>query len=115
MKCGNNLKQIGIAMHMHNDTLGKLPAGWRDERGAGPSPPAPRWSSGSWLILPYIEQQALYTTINADLLTPGAPWRTTALPPPVAAPVGCSAARSDNGPQAQRTSLQELRDVQLHL
>jgi prepilin-type N-terminal cleavage/methylation domain-containing protein len=48
-KCQNNLKQIGLAMHNHHDTVGVLP--WGRSKGALDSP--------SWavLLLPYVEQQ----------------------------------------------------------
>jgi prepilin-type N-terminal cleavage/methylation domain-containing protein/prepilin-type processing-associated H-X9-DG protein len=57
MKCQNNLKQFGLAIHNYQDTNNKLPPGgyynW-DER-------------GTWLIytLPYMEQTALYKNIAA--------------------------------------------------
>ncbi|MCE9567831.1 MAG: DUF1559 domain-containing protein [Planctomycetes bacterium] len=52
MKCQNNLKQIGIAMHSFHDANSKLPLGNR----AGPS------YGYNWrlFILPYLEQSALY-------------------------------------------------------
>ena len=52
MKCSNNLKQLGLAMHNYHDTLGSCP--WGRSKGALDSP--------SWavLILPYIEQQNTY-------------------------------------------------------
>jgi len=60
MKCSNNLKQLGLAVHNYHDTTGTLP------RNAGPG-----YSYGnnavnewSWLaqILPYVEQDNLYTS-----------------------------------------------------
>jgi prepilin-type N-terminal cleavage/methylation domain-containing protein/prepilin-type processing-associated H-X9-DG protein len=69
MKCQNNLKQIGIACHMYNDSYNKLPAGWVTNLG-GTIAPNPGWS-WSLLILPFVEQQNLFTTINADVTTPG--------------------------------------------
>src|SRR3712207_133956 len=48
IKCTNNLKQIGLAMHNHHDTVGVLP--WGRSKGALDSP---SWAA---LILPYIEQ-----------------------------------------------------------
>src|SRR3954453_18832888 len=67
MKCSNNLKQLAIAMHSYHDANNKLPTGW-----VTPTSPMPRpgWS-WSLLVLPYIEQNPLCTTINADLATPG--------------------------------------------
>jgi prepilin-type N-terminal cleavage/methylation domain-containing protein len=52
MKCSNNLKQIGLAMHNFHDTSGTLP--WGRSKGALDSP--------SWavLVLPYIEQDNVY-------------------------------------------------------
>jgi prepilin-type N-terminal cleavage/methylation domain-containing protein len=51
-KCANNLKQIALGMHNHHDTVGVLP--WGRSKGALDSP--------SWavLVLPFIEQQAMW-------------------------------------------------------
>src|SRR5438093_8228191 len=63
--CQNNLRNIGLAMHMYQDTAKVLPKGWVTSPAAAPNP---GWS---WaiLILPYIEQQALYSSINPDIST----------------------------------------------
>jgi prepilin-type N-terminal cleavage/methylation domain-containing protein/prepilin-type processing-associated H-X9-DG protein len=52
MKCQNNLKQLGLAMHNFHDATGTLP--WGRSKGALDSP--------SWavVILPYVEQQNIY-------------------------------------------------------
>jgi len=73
-QCTNNLKQIGLAMHMYNDTYKKLPAGWATSSTAQPN------SGWSWsvIILPYIEQGPLFNALNPDLKTPGAPPAATA-------------------------------------
>src|SRR5499425_2961794 len=70
-QCTNNLKQIGLAFHMYNDTYNRLPTGWVTAAGGNPAP-NPGWS---WaiIILPYIEQDNLYKTIAPDVTTPGAP------------------------------------------
>src|SRR5215471_9250542 len=54
IQCENNLKQIGLALHNHHDTVKYLPSNVR--------PPATgtvrvRWAT---LLLPYIEQDTLY-------------------------------------------------------
>jgi prepilin-type N-terminal cleavage/methylation domain-containing protein/prepilin-type processing-associated H-X9-DG protein len=69
MKCSNNLKQIGLAMHMYNDQNNALPTGWVTTNASQPNP---GWS---WcvLIFPNMEQGNLYTQLNPDLTTPGAP------------------------------------------
>ncbi len=69
LKCTNNLKQIGIAMHTYNDTYNKLPAGWVT---TAASQPKPGWSWGT-TILPFLEQGNLYSALNPDLVTPGGP------------------------------------------
>jgi prepilin-type N-terminal cleavage/methylation domain-containing protein len=62
LKCQNNLKQLGIALHAYHDGNGFLPPG-----GASDTPP---WGSGggwgsSWLvfILPYVEQNNVFKTL----------------------------------------------------
>jgi len=52
-QCANNLKQMGIGLHNYHDTFQKLPFGWSD-RGAG-------WTT---MLLPYIEQQNLWSTLK---------------------------------------------------
>jgi prepilin-type N-terminal cleavage/methylation domain-containing protein/prepilin-type processing-associated H-X9-DG protein len=64
-QCQNNLKQIGLGCHMYQDSYKRLPAGWVVNPASGGNP-NPGWS-WSLLILPYIEQGPLYTTIAAPL------------------------------------------------
>jgi prepilin-type N-terminal cleavage/methylation domain-containing protein/prepilin-type processing-associated H-X9-DG protein len=53
MKCSNNLKQIGVALHNHHSVQDRLPAGG-DALG---------FSAHAYL-LPFLEQDNLYRTIN---------------------------------------------------
>jgi len=69
MKCSNNMKQIGLAAHNYNDTVGTLPpavliatargVAWNDENSMGPT-----WAV---LVLPYVEQDNLYRTIQQSV------------------------------------------------
>jgi prepilin-type N-terminal cleavage/methylation domain-containing protein/prepilin-type processing-associated H-X9-DG protein len=56
VRCANNLKQLGLAMHNYHDTRGKFPQGCSYLNGADPQPHM------SWLtrLLPYIEQDTLW-------------------------------------------------------
>jgi hypothetical protein len=56
----NNLKQIALAMHNHNDQFGRLPAAAISSRAGKPLL--------SWrvAILPYIEEEALYRQFKLD-------------------------------------------------
>ena len=67
-QCKNNMKQLGLALHNYHDVHTAFPSGWIavDNRvqsahdglnGAG-------WGT---MILPYIEQSALYNQFNANL------------------------------------------------
>ncbi len=53
-QCTNNLKQLGLALMMYQDQVKVLPMGAFDEQGAG-------WTC---YILPYVEQQNLYSTLH---------------------------------------------------
>src|SRR6187455_1336232 len=63
MKCTNNLKQLGLALHNHHDTFGVFPAA-DDEI---PNPAGGTWKH-SWIVrvLPYLEQQALHDQYKFD-------------------------------------------------
>jgi prepilin-type N-terminal cleavage/methylation domain-containing protein len=70
MKCGNNLKQIGLALHGYHDSYGTFPWGtnWNTSTGARNS-----WTS---YLLPFIEQDALQRTINFNVGLAGTNWET---------------------------------------
>jgi prepilin-type N-terminal cleavage/methylation domain-containing protein/prepilin-type processing-associated H-X9-DG protein len=57
MKCSNNLKQIGLALHSYHDSYGELPTGWEFSTS---------WGALSH-ILPYIEQDNVHRTIDFRL------------------------------------------------
>ena len=52
IKCGNNLKQLGIAMHNYHGTHGVLPLGI--------GPHGCCWGTWLVLVLPFIEQDSAY-------------------------------------------------------
>ena len=58
MKCSNNLKQLGLAMHNYNDTYGYLPGNLRPSS-AGTV--RVRWAT---YLLPYYEQDNIYKTYD---------------------------------------------------
>jgi prepilin-type N-terminal cleavage/methylation domain-containing protein/prepilin-type processing-associated H-X9-DG protein len=61
MQCGNNFKQVGLALHGYHAAKGCFPPGMFDPRlVAG----APNWWCWSTYILPDMEQQTVYDTIN---------------------------------------------------
>jgi prepilin-type N-terminal cleavage/methylation domain-containing protein len=65
--CSNNLHQLGIGCHNYQDTAQRLPSGyyvgpgigWTDENNIGPN-----WVM---LILPHIEQTALYNQVSNSI------------------------------------------------
>jgi prepilin-type N-terminal cleavage/methylation domain-containing protein/prepilin-type processing-associated H-X9-DG protein len=59
IKCANNLHQMGLAMHHYHDVYGYFPPAFAKPSNYG-------WAV--WL-LPYIEQDNLYTTINPQFTT----------------------------------------------
>ena len=65
-QCVNNLKQIGIAIHNYNDSLGSIPPSFCGYGAAAPKNVAPYATYHSWMtmILPAMEQQNLFNAIN---------------------------------------------------
>jgi prepilin-type N-terminal cleavage/methylation domain-containing protein/prepilin-type processing-associated H-X9-DG protein len=104
MSCTNNLKQIALASHNHHDALGTFPSGvwapphayvgtrpasnwvWRDPQNA-----CCPWGAFSWAarILPYVEGDNLYKSINFDV---------PAYAPNVPEDTGWGTLGSDRGP-----------------
>ncbi|WP_439622158.1 DUF1559 family PulG-like putative transporter [Gemmata sp.] len=67
----NNLKQIGLALHSYHDSHLRFPPGYlADTHGPSADPATldapPGWGWGA-LILPYVEQDALYKQLRLDL------------------------------------------------
>ncbi len=69
MTCTNNLKQVGLAMHLYHDVHRRLPPGWSAWHPSTGQPyflGKPGWAWGVGL-LPFIEQSALGQSIRLDL------------------------------------------------
>src|SRR6478752_8006247 len=61
MKCSNNLKQLGLAMHNYNDTNGHLPGNIRP---LATGTVRVRWTT---FLLPYYEQDNVYKIYNQSV------------------------------------------------
>jgi type II secretory pathway pseudopilin PulG len=62
--CSNNLKQIGIALHVFHDLQKRFPAGSLDTRSFA-NPPG-RQLAWSTFLLPHIEQSAVWSLLDID-------------------------------------------------
>jgi prepilin-type N-terminal cleavage/methylation domain-containing protein/prepilin-type processing-associated H-X9-DG protein len=66
MKCSNNLKQLGLAVHNYESALGELPSGWMGNT-SGNYPGFPDYYF-SWSALaqlnPHLEQTNIYNTMD---------------------------------------------------
>ena len=71
MKCQSNLKQLGLALHNHHDTMGKLPPGTRCVTLSDSN----EWPYLLHYLLPYLEQSGYYSAIGEGNFTPGKPWQ----------------------------------------
>ena len=60
MQCSNNLKQIGVSLHAYHSALGSFPPGYV----ATSTPGEIKHGSALVMLLPYLEQQALYEMID---------------------------------------------------
>jgi len=54
MQCGNNLKQIGLAIHNYHETFGQLPCSRIHQDSSG------GWATWCVQILPFVEKQNLF-------------------------------------------------------
>ncbi len=63
MACVNNLKQIGIALHMYHDSHDTFPAGGITEGNCCGTPSGITWTIS---ILPFLEQQALFEQYDSN-------------------------------------------------
>jgi len=73
MDCGNKMKQLGLALHNHHDTIGTLPVG-STYFGACCTPPT--YTNWAIEILPYLEMDSLYkqyqqTQLNSAAVNSG--------------------------------------------
>ena len=66
LKCSNNLKQIGLAIHNYHDTNDGMPPAWRYEPPAPPTRPTAIAESWGFHILPFLEQDNLFRGYNRD-------------------------------------------------
>ena len=71
LQCGNNLKQIALALHGYHNAYETLPPGWLW------SPPSDNSGGSSWawsvFVLPHLEQDTLFTKLqvsNGELVPP---------------------------------------------
>jgi prepilin-type N-terminal cleavage/methylation domain-containing protein/prepilin-type processing-associated H-X9-DG protein len=71
MQCTNNLKQLGLAMHMYHDTHKSFPPALveTDLNRDGVNEHVGHWAWGS-LILPFVEQSALHNQLGPGRNTP---------------------------------------------
>jgi Tfp pilus assembly protein PilE len=63
LTCATRLRQVGLALHRHHEAVRAFPTGWRD------FPEGPDGKAGlAWgfAILPFIEQEALWRSMNQD-------------------------------------------------
>ncbi len=80
-QCVNNLKQIGLALHNYQDSLGCFPMSMGlDAPGFGY--PEPASYSGLSMLLPHLEQSATFDTFNHSIIRAD-PGNNTAMATPV--------------------------------
>lgn len=67
IQCGNNLKQIGIALQNHHSARMEFPRGVTEFRRFFRGDPAKRNFAWSVYLLPFLDQQNLYNNLNLKL------------------------------------------------
>src|SRR6201990_2648706 len=73
MQCANNLKQLGLAMHNYHQAIGTFPIGALGVRSpnkyasVGDATGSINRRTWAFMILPFIEQSAMYGAVNFSL------------------------------------------------
>src|SRR5215469_16142989 len=67
MKCANNLKQLGLAMHNYHDAQSTFPPAYVNKGGSYLNSGFPFTHGFAPFVLPYIEQQPLHALYHWDL------------------------------------------------
>jgi prepilin-type N-terminal cleavage/methylation domain-containing protein/prepilin-type processing-associated H-X9-DG protein len=65
-QCGNNLKQVAVALHNHISTHRALPAGYESSVTVDGDDGGPGWAWGAKL-LPYMDESPIYQLIEKDI------------------------------------------------
>lgn len=76
VSCGNNLRQLALALHSHHDTAGTLPPAFRSRPATEPM----RYLSWRVALLPHLEQQALWEATEAAYRIERNPFRAPHAP-----------------------------------
>jgi prepilin-type N-terminal cleavage/methylation domain-containing protein len=73
MACGNNMKQLGLAVHGFHDVNGTMPCYFGTYPQNSPGSPNARTAYGGWFVflLPHVEQDNVYNKIMADVRASG--------------------------------------------
>jgi type II secretory pathway pseudopilin PulG len=95
IKCANNLKQIGLALHNYENANGRFPPGYRDPRPDTQAGPGWGWAV---FLLPYIEQTGFYSQIDPDRTVFGGGSDTTVPTPQTLNALAVFRCPSDPGP-----------------
>ena len=65
-QCKNNMKQLGLALHNYHDVYNAFPSGWiAVDNGVQSAHDGLNGAGWGTMILPYLEQSALYNQFNA--------------------------------------------------
>jgi prepilin-type N-terminal cleavage/methylation domain-containing protein len=95
IRCANNLKQIGLALHGYHDANGCFPPGYRDPR--PDAQPGPGWG-WSVFLLPFVEQTNLHAQIDPEHTVFGNGADVTVPTPQTLTPLAVFRCPSDPGP-----------------